>query len=91
MVALCDKATAQARQRNSKRITAAHLKQAVLNEEQFDFLEGIIEKAPDIMGPQESSAHSNGGGDSDEHEAQQPPAKKPRKPRQKKIKDDDAF
>ncbi|KAI5779744.1 histone-fold-containing protein, partial [Geopyxis carbonaria] len=47
MIALCDKASEQARQRNSKRVTAGHLKQAIVHEEQFDFLADIIEKVPD--------------------------------------------
>ncbi|PWW77490.1 histone-fold-containing protein, partial [Tuber magnatum] len=48
MVSLCDKAALQARMRNSKRITAGHLKEAVLHEDQFDFLAEIIAKVPDI-------------------------------------------
>ncbi|KAF3906144.1 hypothetical protein ABW20_dc0100431 [Dactylellina cionopaga] len=48
MVSLVSKAADQAKQRGSKRITAAHLKLAVHQEEQFDFLTDIISKAPDI-------------------------------------------
>ncbi|KAF3938204.1 hypothetical protein ABW19_dt0203122 [Dactylella cylindrospora] len=48
MVSLVTKAADQAKSRGSKRITAGHLKAAVNNEEQFDFLSEIISKAPDI-------------------------------------------
>lgn len=88
MIALCDKASEQARQRNSKRITAGHLKQAILHEEQFDFLADIIEKIPDIPLPAEGGSLSNPGGDSEDGTA---PVKKTRKPRTRKVKDEDAF
>ncbi|KAL7266398.1 hypothetical protein RUND412_011058 [Rhizina undulata] len=87
MIALCDKASAQARVRNSKRITAGHLKQAVLHEEQFDFLADIISKVPDIPLPSENSTHSNHG----ESEDGSVPVKKTRKPRQKRVKDDEGI
>lgn len=48
MISLCDKASLQARARSSKRITAGHLKAAILAEEQFDFLLPQVEKVPDI-------------------------------------------
>ncbi|RPB22289.1 histone-fold-containing protein, partial [Terfezia boudieri ATCC MYA-4762] len=51
MIALCEKASQQARSRNSKRITASHLKQAVMADEQFDFLEDIMAKVPDVSLP----------------------------------------
>lgn len=91
MISLCDKAAAQARIRNSRRITAGHLKEAVLHEEQFDFLAEIIAKVPDIPLPSENShlgggANSGSGGDDDT--APPPQAvKKTRKPRQKKLKE----
>lgn len=98
MIALCDKASAQARQRNSKRITAGHLKQAVLQEEQFDFLAEIIAKVPDIPLPAAADSgnggncSSGGGGPESEDAAPQPTsAKKPRKPRTRKVKGDDTF
>ncbi|CCX07284.1 histone-fold-containing protein [Pyronema domesticum] len=87
MIQLCDKASEQARQRHSKRITAGHLKQAILHEEQFDFLADIIEKVPDIPLPSENS-NLNGEGSEDGA-----PAKKPRKPRARKasVKDEEAH
>ncbi|KAH0603471.1 uncharacterized protein H6S33_007793 [Morchella sextelata] len=96
MIALCEKASAQARQRNSKRITAGHLKQAVLHEEQFDFLAEIIAKVPDIPLPTVDSSNNNGGncssggGGPESEDAQAPPSvKKPRKPRTRKVKNED--
>lgn len=94
MIALCDKASAQARQRNSKRITAGHLKQAVLQEEQFDFLAEIIAKVPDIPLPTVDSSNngggncSSGGGGPESEDAPQS-IKKPRKPRTRKVKNDE--
>jgi hypothetical protein len=87
MIALCDKASEQARQRNSKRITAGHLKQAILNEVQFDFLADIIEKVPDIPTASEGG-NLAGNGDNTEDPV---PVKKARKPRARKAKDDDSF
>lgn len=96
MIALCDKASAQARQRNSKRITAGHLKQAVLHEEQFDFLAEIIAKVPDIPLPADSGNNGNSGGNCSsggglESEDAAPPAsvKKPRKPRARKVRSEE--
>ena len=100
MISLCDKATEQARQRHSKRITAGHLKQAIIHEDQFDFLADIIEKVPDIPVPAEPGAVCNGdltnahaagataGAVGDDNGL---PVKKARKPRQRKIKDEDAL
>jgi hypothetical protein len=86
MVSLCDKASEEARSRNSKRITAGHLKQAILNEVQFDFLADIIEKVPDI--PAAAEGGNLAGNDGSEDGA---PVKKTRKPRTRKPKDEDAF
>ncbi|KAG0636297.1 histone-fold-containing protein [Tuber brumale] len=97
MVSLCDKAALQARMRNSKRITAGHLKEAVLHEDQFDFLAEIIAKVPDIPLPSENQggAGSGSGGDAEESVGgggdATPSVKKTRKPRQRKVKDEDAF
>jgi len=87
MIALCDKASDQARQRHSKRITAGHLKQAIIHEEQFDFLADIIEKVPDISQPTDGSTLTNGNVDSEDGN----PVRKIRKPRQRKTKGEDAF
>jgi hypothetical protein len=47
MIALVDESCHQARLRNSKRVSPAHLKQAVLAQEHFDFLQVVMEKYPD--------------------------------------------
>lgn len=91
MIALCDKASDQARSRGSKRITAGHLKQAIVHEEQFDFLADIIEKIPDIPLPAEGNSLSGANGDSGEDGAGAAAPKKTRKPRARKVKDEDAF
>ena len=96
MISLCDKAALQARMRNSKRITAGHLKEAVLHEDQFDFLHEIIGKVPDIPLPAENQggAGSGSGGDAEDGAGggdATPSAKKTRKPRQRKVKDEGAF
>ena len=59
MITLVTKAAAEAKDRSSKRITAAHLKQAVVNDQTFDFLQDIIEKVAD---PTEKKGGGGGGG-----------------------------
>lgn len=44
MISLVTKAATQARERGSKRVLAAHLKQAVLDDDQFDYLQEIVSK-----------------------------------------------
>lgn len=44
MISLVTKAADQARARSAKKVTAAHLKQAVESDEQFDFLQDIMAK-----------------------------------------------
>ncbi|TGZ85692.1 histone-fold-containing protein [Ascodesmis nigricans] len=85
MVSLCDKASAQARSRNSKRITAAHLKAAIINEDQFDFLADIIEKIPDAPAAAENG---NGSDEACEDEEEGGRKKRTRKPRTRKPKDE---
>lgn len=56
MVALVDESCAQAKERNSKRVTPSHLKQAIMTTETFDFLQETVEKHPDpITAPEEGS------------------------------------
>jgi hypothetical protein len=50
MISLVTKAAAEAKTRNSKRINSVHLKQAVQNDEQFDFLKDIVDKIADAPG-----------------------------------------
>ena len=47
MISLVTKAASEAKARNSKRVGAAHLKQAVTKDEQFDFLSEIVSKVAD--------------------------------------------
>jgi Dr1-associated corepressor len=47
MITLVTKAATEASNRQSKRVTAAHLKQAVLADENLDFLQDIVSKVPD--------------------------------------------
>jgi len=62
MVSLVTKAAEEVRSRGGKRVTAAHLKQAVLKEEQFDFLADVIAKAPDMV---DGTGGAGGGGGMD--------------------------
>ncbi|OQE25322.1 hypothetical protein PENSTE_c006G07124 [Penicillium steckii] len=48
MISLVTKAAQEAKTRNSKRVTASHLKHAVAKDEVLDFLADIIAKVPDI-------------------------------------------
>jgi hypothetical protein len=61
MISIVTKAAEQAKQRSSKRVLATHLKQAVTNEEQFDFLTEIVNKVADAPAPQKPEP-----GDSDD-------------------------
>jgi hypothetical protein len=47
MISLVTKAAAEAKSRNSKRVNTVHLKQAIVNNEQFDFLGEIVSKVAD--------------------------------------------
>ncbi|KAE8356389.1 histone-fold-containing protein [Aspergillus coremiiformis] len=47
MISLVTKAAKEAKDRNSKRVTASHLKHAVAKDEVLDFLADIIAKVPD--------------------------------------------
>ncbi|KAL8717209.1 MAG: hypothetical protein Q9225_005529 [Loekoesia sp. 1 TL-2023] len=47
MISVVTKAANEAKAKSSKRVTAAHLKQAVEKDEQLDFLAEIISKVPD--------------------------------------------
>jgi Dr1-associated corepressor len=84
MIALVTKAAAEAKDRSSKRVTAAHLKQAVIKDQTFDFLQEIIEKVPD---PTEKKGGRAASEDVDEGGGA--PAKKKRAPRKKKAESDE--
>ena len=51
MISVVTKAANEAKAKSSKRVTAAHLKQAVEKDEQLDFLADIIAKVPDAPAP----------------------------------------
>ena len=48
MVSLVTNAAAEAKEKSSKRVSCAHLKQAVLKDNQFDFLWDIVGKVSDM-------------------------------------------
>ncbi|KAF7119057.1 hypothetical protein CNMCM5793_008700 [Aspergillus hiratsukae] len=64
MISLVTKAAKEARDRNSKRVTASHLKQAVVKDEVLDFLADIIAKVPDQ--PTGGRKHDDDGSDPNE-------------------------
>ncbi|KAK9473473.1 DNA polymerase epsilon subunit C [Dipodascopsis tothii] len=47
MISLVQESCNQARQKNAKRVSPAHLKQAVMSMDQFDFLVETVGKYPD--------------------------------------------
>ena len=57
MIALVSKGAAAAKTQNSKRVTAQHLKAALMQDSQFDFLSDICEAVPD-EGPKKGRAKS---------------------------------
>lgn len=79
MISLVTKAANEAKSRSSKRVSAAHLKQAVLQDEHFDFLNDIVNKVSDAPAPVDR------GGSPEEGEG------KKRKAGRKKRKDSNDF
>lgn len=79
MISLVTKAAAEAKNRSSKRVSAAHLKQAVLQDEHFDFLNDIVNKVSDAPAP------ADRGGSPEEGEG------KKRRAGRKKRKDSNDF
>lgn len=84
MISVVTKAANEARAKQSKRVTAAHLKQAVLKDDQLDFLEQIISKVPD------APASSKKDKEEDSEEGGEGKRKKKGGTKRKK-KDDDDF
>ena len=77
MIALVTKAGVEAKNRQSKRITAAHLKQAVLADNNLDFLQDIVSRVPDpTEKPQKSRAKSEDSADGLEAEVKKKRRKK---------------
>ncbi|KAF1942867.1 histone-fold-containing protein [Clathrospora elynae] len=60
MISLVTKAAAEAKSRNSKRVGAVHLKQAITKNEQFDFLNEIVSKVPDAPEKSEDAMDVDG-------------------------------
>lgn len=56
MISLVTRAAAEAKSRNSKRVGAIHLKQAITKNEQFDFLNDIVAKVADAPEKNEGDA-----------------------------------
>ncbi|ORY15131.1 histone-fold-containing protein [Clohesyomyces aquaticus] len=83
MISLVTKAAAEAKARSSKRVGAMHLKQAVTNDEQFDFLSEIVSKVADA--PAAAEKHE---GEATEVEGKKKKGTGRRK-NAKKIEDDD--
>jgi len=75
MISLVTRAAAEAKARNSKRVGAVHLKQAIMKNEQFDFLNDIVSKVADA--PEKADADS-----------MDPDSKKKKTPGRKKKKAD---
>ena len=80
MISLVTKAANQARSKSSKKVTAAHLKQVVERDEQFDFLAEIISKVPDAPAPKK---------DDDSEEAAEGKKKKIVTRRKRKAEEED--
>ena len=81
MISLVTKAAAEAKARNSKRVGAIHLKQAITKDEQFDFLSEIVAKVADATAADKSE------GDAMDVDSK----KKKASSRKKKKADDDGF
>lgn len=80
MISVVMKSAAEAKSRGSKRVTAAHLKQAVEKDEQLDFLAEIISKVPDAPAPSKKEEDSEEAGE----------GKKKRGGRRKRKESDDS-
>lgn len=76
MISLVTKAAQEAKDRNSKRVTASHLKHAVAKDEVLDFLADIIAKVPD----QPAGRKTEDGEGSDQNEGRR--KRGPRKPKE---------
>ncbi|CAF9932767.1 hypothetical protein IMSHALPRED_008977 [Imshaugia aleurites] len=84
MISVVTKAANEARAKQSKRVTAAHLKEAVVKDDQLDFLAEIISKVPDAPAPSKKEKEE------DSEEAGEGKRKKKGGTKRKK-KDDDDF
>lgn len=80
MISVITKSANEASAVSAKRVTAAHLKQAIAKDEQFDFLADIISKVPDAPAPKR---------DDDSEEVKE--GRKKKGVAKKKKKDNDGF
>lgn len=88
MIDLVTSAATEAKTRSSKRVTAAHLKQAVMTNEKYrDWLGETVSKVPDAAAA--SGGKATKDEDSDEW-ANDAPAKKKRGAGRRKKKEDDS-
>jgi hypothetical protein len=60
MISVITKSANEASAVSAKRVTAAHLKQAIAKDEQFDFLADIISKVPDAPAPKKDDESEEG-------------------------------
>lgn len=61
MISVVTKAANEAKAVSAKRVTASHLKQAVAKDDQFDFLQDIIQKVPDAPPPKKDDDSEEAG------------------------------
>ena len=61
MISVITKSANEAKAVSAKRVTAAHLKQAIAKDEQFDFLQDIIQKVPDAPLPKKDEDSEEAG------------------------------
>jgi hypothetical protein len=80
MISLVTKSAAQAKSKSSKKVTAAHLKQVIEQDEQFDFLQEITAKIQDAPAKKEKEEDSEGAAGSE--------GKRKRAPRRRKGDDE---
>lgn len=92
MIALVTKGASEAKANNSKRVTATHLKHALLTDPQFDFLNEICESIPD-EGGKGSKGHAKSEAKSEDSDEEMigMPKKKSKASRKKKAADADGF
>lgn len=90
MIALVSKGASNAKDQGSKRVTATHLKNALLADPQFDFLNEICEGVPDES-VKKSRAKSEAKSESDDEDiAGATTAKKRKGGKRKKAASDDS-
>ena len=87
MIALVMKGAGDAKAMNSKRVTATHLKTALLNDPQYDFLNEICENAPDESARKPKAKSEAKSEDSDDEDIGAP-AKKRKGGKRKKDESD---